>query len=68
MLYLVQAMMSGREYTHYTCRMRENAERLAKLLAQKRPQLIPIRVVEWEPTPDQLSRIHRYADDSTGPK
>lgn len=68
MLYLVQATLHGREYTHYTCRERVNADRLAGVLAAKRPELQPIQVVEWMPTAEQLSRISRYADESQGPK
>ena len=68
MLYLVQATMGGREYTHYTCREHHNAERLARVLAERRPHLTPISVVEWEPTPEQLARVSRFADESTGPK
>jgi hypothetical protein len=68
MLYLVQATMrNGREYTHYTCRERANAERLAVILADRRPDLTPVSVVEWEPTPEQLARIYRFADNSEGP-
>jgi hypothetical protein len=67
-LHLVQATMHGREYTHYTCRTRTAADRLALVLAEKRPNLAPISVVEWEPTPEQAARIHRFADDSPGPK
>lgn len=67
-LYLVQAHLNGSEYTHYTCRERANADRLAVVLADRRPEVKPTFVVEWEPTPEQLARIYRYADESDGPK
>jgi hypothetical protein len=69
MWYLVCAHigMPPREYTHYICERRENADRLAAILDEKRPNLRPIYVVEHDPTPDQLRRGVRFADNSKGP-
>jgi hypothetical protein len=56
------------EYTHYICRQRHNAERLALVLTQKRPDLLPVRVVEWQLDPKRLTRGVRFADDCEGPR
>lgn len=68
MLALVQATLNGREYTHYACKQRSEADRLAAILCERRPHLLPITVVDWQPTPEQERRISVYADESPGPK
>lgn len=61
-VYLVQAHVGAadfrREYTHYVCRTRETAERLAMRIDANR---LPVRVVEHELSDEDSKRV-RFAD------